>query len=139
VNSESDALYHAPRIANGTITMAGVVVIYFSRLGTPVLTHEKVTLEAIAKAIAQLKHYEFGGCREAAYRDSSDVYFVPDDTLMLDEAACLGICSPNDLFGGVVPHPFVKTKAITHQLVDNSADCPMGWSPVTYLTAINLF
>ena len=37
--------------------MAGVVVIYFSRLGTPMLTHEKVTLETIAKAIAQPKHY----------------------------------------------------------------------------------
>ena len=32
---------------------------------------------------------------------------------MLDEASCLGICLPTDLFGAVVPYPFAKTKAIT--------------------------
>ena len=49
---------------------------------------------------------------------------------MPDEAASLGIRSPNDFFGGVVPRPFVKTKAITHQLVSGSADQPSGWSCV---------
>ena len=31
---------------------------------------------------------------------------------------------------GVVSHPFVKTKAITHPLVSGSADRPLGWSSV---------
>lgn len=125
-----DPLYHAPRIVNGTTIMAaGIVIVYFSRLGTPMLTHERVTLEAVAKIIARLKHCEFGGCRDDGHRYSSDVFFVPDDTLMLEEASCLGIRSSNALFGGVVPHPFVKTKAITHQLVDSGADRPVGWSP----------
>ena len=34
------------------------------------------------------------------------------------------------LYGGVVPYPFAKTKAITHQLVDACADRPEGWSSV---------
>ena len=59
---------------------------------------------------------------------SGPLFFVPDDTLLLDEAACLGIRSPNDLYGGVVPHLFVKTKAITHGLVDRDAERPPGWS-----------
>jgi hypothetical protein len=41
--------------------MAGIVLAYLSRLGTPMLTHEKVTLEAVARSIAQIKHYEFAG------------------------------------------------------------------------------
>jgi Protein of unknown function (DUF3182) len=110
--------------------MTGIVLAYLSRLGTPMLTHEKVTLEAVARAVAELKHYEFVGWHDMAHGYSEDIYFVPDDTLMPDEAASLGICSPNNFFGGVVSHQFVKTKAITHQLVSGSADRPSGWSCV---------
>jgi hypothetical protein len=110
--------------------MAGIVLAYLSRLGTPMLAHEKVTLEAVARSVAQVKHYEFGGWHDITNRHSDDIYFVPDDTLMPDEAASLGIRSPNDFFGGVVSHPFVKTKAITHQLVSACADRPSGWSCV---------
>ena len=35
---------------------------------------------------------------------------------------------PLILFSAVVPYPFAKTKAITHQLVNASADRPEGWS-----------
>jgi Protein of unknown function (DUF3182) len=52
---------------------------------------------------------------------------VPDDTVLLNEASCLGIRSPNDLYGGVVPYLFAKTKAITHGLVDLHAERPLGW------------
>jgi hypothetical protein len=112
------------------MTMPGIVLAYLSRLGTPLLTHEKVTLEAVAKTVAQIKHYEFAGWLDVAHRHSDDVYFVPDDTLIPDEAASLGIRSPNGFFGGVVSHAFVKTKAITHQLVSRDADRPSGWSSV---------
>jgi hypothetical protein len=113
----------------GSITMAtGVVVVYFSRFGKPLQTHHKVVLDLGAKAIAKLKGYEFGGHYDAACDYSGPLFFVPDDTLLLDEAACLGIRSPTDLYGGVVPHLFVKTKAITHGLVDRDAERPPGWS-----------
>src|SRR5437763_14252518 len=44
-------------------------------------------------------------------------YFVPGRTLMADAARVYGIRGATDLFGGVVPHPVVATKAITHPLV----------------------
>jgi hypothetical protein len=112
----------------GTITVArGVVVVYFSRFGKPLQTHHKIVLDLGAKAIAELKGYHFGGHYDTAYDYSGPLFFVPDDTLLLDEASCLGIRS-NDLYGGVVPYLFVKTKAITHSLVDRHAERPLGWS-----------
>jgi hypothetical protein len=41
----------------------------------------------------------------------------------------LGIRNEDDLFGGVVPHPFVATKTITHPLIDSAASRPPGWRP----------
>src|SRR5262245_38514310 len=117
------------RMDEGSITMAiGVIVVHFSRFGKPLQTHHKVVLDSGAKAIAKLKGYEFGGHYDAACDYSGPLFFVPDDTLLLDEAAGLGINSPNDLYGGVVPYLFVKTKAITHGLVDPDAERPPGWS-----------
>jgi hypothetical protein len=110
--------------------VAGVVVIYLSRLGAPMYTHERTILAAVANTIAQVKHYEFAGRHDDAQNYSGNVFFVPDDTLMLDESLCLGIRSVNDLFGGVVSHSFVKTKSITHRLITSGADRPRGWSPV---------
>ena len=56
-------------------------------------------------------------------------YFVPSCTLNGDEAAALGIHGPDDLFGGVVPHAFVATKAISHPLVAPDAAALPGWNP----------
>jgi hypothetical protein len=106
----------------------GIVVLYFSRFGKPLQTHHKAVLGLDAKAIARIKGYEFGGHYDTAHDYSDPLFFVPDDTLLLNEAACLGIRSPNDLYGGVVPYLFVKTKAITHGLVDRDAERPLGWS-----------
>jgi hypothetical protein len=106
----------------------GVVVLYFSRFGKPLQAHHKVVLDLGAKAIARIKGYDFGGHYDPACDYSGPLFFVPDDTLLLDEASCLGIRSPNDLYGGVVPYLFVKTKAITHGLVDRHAERPLGWS-----------
>jgi hypothetical protein len=91
--------------------------------------HERITLAAVANTIAQVKRYEFAGRYDNAHNYSGNVFFVPDDTLMLDEALCLGIRSLNDFFGGIVPHSFVKTKSITHRLITSDADRPPGWSP----------
>jgi hypothetical protein len=106
----------------------GVVVGYFSWFGKPLQWHHKVVLDLGAKAIARIKGYRFGGLYDPEHSYSGPLFFVPDDTLLLDEAACLGIRSPNDLYGGVVPHLFAKTKAITHGLVGRDAERPPGWS-----------
>jgi hypothetical protein len=109
-------------------TTAGMVVVYFSRLGGRLREDQKVMLAADAQAIARLKSYCFGGEHRAAAHYPGPVYFVPDDTLLSDEASCLGVTCPDDLYGGVVPYPFVKTKAITHPLVSDAASRPAGWS-----------
>jgi hypothetical protein len=112
----------------GGIVPNGVVVVYFSKLGGRLRAHQKIMLDADAKAIARLKRYDFRGCHDGAHDYRAPVFFVPDDTLLSDEASSLGIRSCHDLYGGVVPHPFVKTKAITHELVDHDAERPQGWS-----------
>ena len=106
----------------------GTVLIYQSRLGLALRAHQNALLTADARALATVKQYDFGGQYDVAKNYARPVYFVPDDTLLVDEARSLGIQGPSDLYGGVVPHPFVKTKAITHPLVDSSAERPAGWS-----------
>ncbi len=74
--------------ANSAVTNArAVVVVYFSRLGTPICTDERVTLAEVANAVARVKHCEFAGSYDESRDYSGPVYFVPDDTLMQDEAA----------------------------------------------------
>jgi hypothetical protein len=111
-----------------TAVTAGVVVVYFSRFGIPLQWHHRVVLDAGAKAIAKIQGYEFGGLYERPSDHCDRLFFVPDDTLLVDEASSLGIRSPNDLYGGIAPYRFAKTKAITHGLVDRRAERPQGWS-----------
>ena len=102
--SDSSALAKSRGLAEGgassgkpsTIT-DGVVVVYFSRLGGSMYTHERITLSAVAEAIAQIKGAKFAGLYDDAKKYSGNVFFVPDDTLMLDEASRLGIRQPISL------------------------------------------
>jgi hypothetical protein len=110
--------------------MAGAVLVYFSELGAQLYAHDKATLFDVAAMIARLKNCEMAGSYDGTYNYAGKIFFVPDDTLVADEASSLNICAPDDLFGGVVPFPFAKTKAITHQLVTTNAYRPEGWSPV---------
>ncbi|RZN33892.1 DUF3182 family protein [Bradyrhizobium sp. Leo121] len=104
------------------------VAVYFSQLGAPMYAHEKVTLSAVAESIARLNGHRYAGIFDAKKHSTGDIFFVPDDTLMLDEAGNLGIHSPRQLYGAVVPYPFAKTKAITHRLINPLAAHPCGWS-----------
>jgi hypothetical protein len=110
--------------------MAGVVVIYYSKFGARLYAHEKATLFDVAAMIAKLKGCEIAGSYDPASNYPSKIFFVPGDTLVAEEASSLDICSLDDLFGGIVPYPVVRTKAITHQLVSGNAYRPEGWSPV---------
>ena len=104
------------------------VVVYFSRLGAPMYAHERTTLSVVAESIARIKGCRFAGVWEPREHPANNLFLVPDDTLMLDEARTLGIHSPQQLYGAVAPRPFVKTKAITHRLVSARAARPYGWS-----------
>src|SRR6516165_3639394 len=104
------------------------VAVYFSRLGAAMYTHEKVTLSIVAESIARVNDWCYAGVYDPAERSGGGLFFVPDDTLMFDEARALGIHSSHQLYGAVAPYPFVKTKAITHGLVSAHAARPYGWS-----------
>ena len=82
-------------------------------------------LNHTAERIARLLQYEYG----SASRDERQrIYFVPDHTLTLGEAAHLGIRSELDLYGGVVPYAFVGTRAATHAPISADAIVPQSWS-----------
>src|SRR5918994_5138064 len=100
----------------------GIVVTYAVDEG--LTQHEVAARVAVARSLAALKGFDFGGGYDPSLRRSersSPVYFVPSETLSRDEAAHLGIRGADDLFGGVVPYPFVATKTIAHPLASPEA------------------
>ena len=91
--------------------------------------HETATRQQVARRVAQLKG---SGLSEELMQSlwPSRVYLVPSDTLVgVAHAHSLGVHGEDDLLGGVVPHAFVATKAITHPLVAPGAAAPEGWNP----------
>lgn len=94
-------------------------------------SHQGATLAGIAQRVARLAGFTYAGSYDAATHRTADgkLYFVPEQTLIgLDHARQLGITSLQNLFGGVVPHAFIGTKAISHGLVSPDAQAPEGWS-----------
>jgi hypothetical protein len=106
----------------------GTVVTYAPRDGNGVTEHEIAARVAVAKALAGLKGFHFGGGYESSKHNGAPLYFVPSGTLLGDEARSLGIRGEDDLFGGVVPYPFVANKTIAHPLAGPHAHRPRGWS-----------
>ncbi|MEM5385917.1 DUF3182 family protein [Paraburkholderia phymatum] len=92
--------------------------------------HEVDTLCALARQIAELKGTTLAGEFNESDAYPAHRYLVPDDTLTLTQAHKLGVRSVRDLFGGVVPFPFVATKLIAHALPDDAQASPPGWSRV---------
>jgi hypothetical protein len=90
--------------------------------------HDALSRAAMAQRLAQILGYTFAGEYEHGGRHAGHVYFVPQDTLLYDEALALGIRDEHDLFGGVVPARFVGTKAITHATPHSASAAPPGWS-----------
>ncbi len=90
--------------------------------------HEQATRAQLAWRLARLKKCNFQGEYDGALRYAAPVYYVPSDTLVGPElAGALGIADHHGLFGGVVPHGFVMTKALVHPLVDETAAAPPEW------------
>ena len=107
---------------------AGTVVTYWGDGVEPEDGHELWTLDAVARSLAAIKRYRFAGAYDAGIAYKGHVYFVPRDTLVLKDASRLPIHGEADLFGGVVRHPFIATKTITHPLVSPDASAPQAWS-----------
>jgi Protein of unknown function (DUF3182) len=91
-------------------------------------SHEYLSRCAVSKRLAELLGLPFAGEYSGGRTDGSQPYFVPQHTLVTEQAEALGIVSEDDLFGGVVPHYFVATKAVTHDTVSEHARAPRGWS-----------
>lgn len=91
--------------------------------------HERVVHMELARRLARLQGLAFLGEFTAATSFGGRLYFVPSDTVVgIEQARQLGIQTEGDLFGGVVPQPFVATKAISHPLISIAAQAPLGWS-----------
>lgn len=105
----------------------GTVVIYSNR-GREAL-HERAVHLDLGNRLAMLQGLEFGGEYDPALAYPGFLYFVPSGTVIgRRNAHRLGLRSAADLFGGVVPQPFMATKAITHGLPRAGAQAPPGWS-----------
>ncbi|MDF2639875.1 MAG: hypothetical protein K0R64_2859 [Novosphingobium lindaniclasticum] len=90
--------------------------------------HDRATWEEATRRIAALAGAvpagEPGWMRWPA---GGGDYFVPRDTLLVEEARALGITRDTQFFGGAVPHRFVASKAISHGLISADARAPEGW------------
>jgi hypothetical protein len=116
------------RFRMGLHLAQGVVVEYSSHGGGFADTHERITRAAVAQRLAGVLDFAYAGEYDRSAQYPGRVYFVPGDTLVGLQAAQVGITGEYDLFGGVVPYPFVATKVITHSLLERSALAPEGWS-----------
>lgn len=107
----------------------GTVVAYAPHPASHGSAHERSALLQFAERIAGLMGCACGGFHDPAVPRAGPLYFVPADTLTTQQADGLGIRGIDDLFGGVVPHAFVATKAISHPLVSPDAAGVDGWNP----------
>src|SRR6266700_1922299 len=105
------------------------VVLYGSSSPKPV-SYFVQRNEAYGRWVAKLLHGQFAGNCDPQTRYEEPVYYIPARTLVMsvEEAHNLGITSPEDLMGGIVPAGYVGTKAITHGLIAEDAHRPHGWS-----------
>lgn len=105
----------------------GEVYVLSARAREP--EHEQAVHEELARRIAGLLGVRYGGRFDAARTPTEPAYLVPSDTIVgLERARQLRLASEADLFGGIVPHPFVATKAITHSILRSDGKAPAGWS-----------
>jgi len=90
--------------------------------------HEACTLTHVARRLAGMLGAPFAGRHDPRRRYPGKLYVFAVDPLLPEQARALDITTPADVFGSVVPHAVVATKAITHPLVHPRAGRPAGWS-----------
>ena len=105
----------------------GIVVTYSGGAATGTKATKRRRGSEIARRLAAVMGFAYEGEYDPLTEYAGRPYFVPHDTLTRDVAWRIGIRGESDLFGAVVPHPFVATKTITHPLVDDRSHAPAGW------------
>ena len=107
----------------------GSVVFYRCDRSASMADHDLSTKAAVARSISRLLGLQYAGQFDPRRKARlGPLYIVPSHTLTgtaLPQR--LGIRRLADFFGGVVPYPFVGTKAITHPLICPEAAAPEGW------------
>lgn len=92
-------------------------------------THEIVVQQALSERIAKLLGATFVGAYDPQLHAGRALYYIPSDTLIGQQARdTLSIRSVDDFFGGLIDHPFMATKAISHPLLKDATARPNGWS-----------
>lgn len=92
-------------------------------------THEVASLNYVAERIAALLACPFiGEHKSNTSEKNAELFYVPNNTLLAEEADILGIKGAAKIFGGCVPYAFVAQKCVTHTLVNDSSTSPRGWS-----------
>ena len=118
----------APQPAFASEGRVGSVVFYRCDRNASMANHDLSTKAAVAKSIARLLGLEYAGQFDSRRSRLGPLYVVPSHTLAGSALPRrLGIRGRSDFFGGVVPYPFVGTKAITHSLIHAAAAAPEGW------------
>ena len=110
-----------------TATAHRVVVTYSGDSPSRPDGHEASTRKEIARRLAALMGCAYDGEYDPHRQYATLPYFVPANALTSETAAWLGVSGEHDLYGGVVPEPFVATKTITHPLRDGASRAPAGW------------
>ena len=106
-----------------------IVVVHSAQTPRDPESHERMSQNRVAERVAALLGYQYGGEYDTAASYDLPLYFVPRETVSdMAMATRLGIHGEQDLFGGVVPHPYVASKVITHALFQPSHTAPPGWS-----------
>lgn len=100
----------------------GVVLL---RTGQALAEHERQLHRHLADCISRLLGIPFLGIEQSERPDRPGAYLIPDATLTAPQPAVRGEA---DLYGGVVSHPFMASKAISHPLVAEQAAAPPGWN-----------
>lgn len=106
-----------------------------THLSGPTNVHDRATMNVLAARVAGLLGLPHVGECVAERGGGAALFVLPSETLDATGAAMLGLGGVGSFLGGVVPHPFVGTKAITHGLVTADAARPAGWS-VTMADAV---
>ncbi len=97
------------------------------QVGERFLDHELAVHRVLAQKLGKLLGCHFLGRYDPASRHQGHFYLLPDETV-IGSGDRWGISGPEDFFGGLVPQPFMATKAISHPLFELPARIPPGWA-----------
>lgn len=100
----------------------GVVILLTDGPGS---AHETEVRSHLAGQLAGLLNLPFKGVRTGQSLADPSWYAIPDATLVAPQP---GIQTEKDFFGGLVAHPFMASKAISHPLIGPDARAPAGWT-----------